>query len=420
MRERWPIVTLSEVCTKIQDGAHRSPQSLHAEPGPDRFPYLTSKNIRTGHLKLDTVQYCGSDFHNEIYPRCNPEIGDVLLTKDGANTGNVTINTLDEPFSLLSSVCLLKPNSAKILSRFLYYHLRSKEGFDQICGQMTGAAIKRIILRTIKSSRVPLPSLSEQGRIVAVLDEAFAGIDTAVAHARKNLANARELFETHLNTTFSQKGKGWVEKTLGEFAHSVSTGPFGSLLHKSDYIVDGVPLVNPINIRGETIVPDKRKQIAEETIQRLSNYILKEGDIVIARRGEIGRCAVVTDLQSGWICGTGCFFITPLPTVNPVFLTHLIRSTEYREELERLSTGATMKNLSNKTLCGLRIALPNMSVQDRIIGEMASLTKETRRLESLYQQKLDSLSELKQSILQKAFAGELTANPDKVLAETGL
>jgi len=166
----WEIEKLDDVCEKIQDGAHRSPKVLYPEPGNGRFPYLTSKNIRTGYLKLDTVQYCDADYHNEIYPRCNAELGDVLLTKDGANTGNVAINTLDEPFSLLSSVCLLKPDSAKLLSRFLAYYIQSNEGFEQITGRMTGAAIKRIILKTIKASLIPLAPLPKQKQIVAKLD----------------------------------------------------------------------------------------------------------------------------------------------------------------------------------------------------------------------------------------------------------
>ncbi len=202
VKVRWPVVTLTEVCTKIQDGAHRSPQVLHPEPGPGRFPYLTSKNIRTAHLKLDTVQYCETDFHNEIYPRCNSELGDVLLTKDGANTGNVAINTLDEPFSLLSSVCLLKPNPSNLLSAYLCYYIQSKEGFEQITGRMTGTAIKRIILKTIKSSRMPLPPLSEQERIVAVLNELYERTCSLGRSYKQKLTSLSELKQSILQKAF--------------------------------------------------------------------------------------------------------------------------------------------------------------------------------------------------------------------------
>ena len=160
---------------------------------------------------------------------------------------------------------------------------------------------------------------------------------------------------------------GWERKRLADFATMVSTGPFGSVLHKSDYVNDGVPLVNPTNIVGERIIPDPSKLIDEATKKRLSNYVLKEGDIVVGRRGEIGRCAVVGADESGWVCGTGSFFIRPMPSTNSQFLAHLIRSDFYREKLEQASTGATMMNLSNSTLSGLVVAIPPLPEQQRIV-----------------------------------------------------
>ena len=159
---------------------------------------------------------------------------------------------------------------------------------------------------------------------------------------------------------------GWETKCLGDFA-AVSTGPFGSILHKSDYVDDGVPLVNPINIVDDSIVPDTSKLISDETIKRLSNYVLDEGDVVVARRGEIGRCAVVGPNEKGWVCGTGSFFVRPSPNLNSRFLALLIRSPEYRERLENLSTGTTMKNLSNTVLSSLAISVPSLPEQQRIV-----------------------------------------------------
>jgi type I restriction enzyme S subunit len=115
-------------------------------------------------------------------------------------------------------------------------------------------------------------------------------------------------------------------------------------------------------------VPDPSKLISEVTIKQLSNYVLEEGDIVVGRRGEIGRCAVVGPRQSGWVCGTGSFFIRPLPSLDSQFLAHLIRSPEYREQLEKLSTGATMKNLSNTALGDLLVSIPPLAEQQRIVA----------------------------------------------------
>jgi type I restriction enzyme S subunit len=153
-------VLLESVCEKIQDGAHHSPQEQFDEKGENQYLYITSKNIRNNYMNFAKVKYVSRDFHDSIYPRCNPEFGDVLLTKDGANTGQVTLNELHEPFSLLSSVCLK-------------YYIQSPTGFQELIGQMTGTAIKRIILRKIKKAEIPLPSLDDQKEIVSRIDHLF-------------------------------------------------------------------------------------------------------------------------------------------------------------------------------------------------------------------------------------------------------
>ncbi|MFN4255358.1 MAG: restriction endonuclease subunit S [Saprospiraceae bacterium] len=107
LKEGWRWVKLGEVCEKIQDGSHFSPKKQFPESGEGLYKYITAKNIRNGYMDLSNVTYVEKEFHDSIYTRCNPEFGDVLLTKDGVNTGEVTLNELAEPFSLLSSVCLL-------------------------------------------------------------------------------------------------------------------------------------------------------------------------------------------------------------------------------------------------------------------------------------------------------------------------
>jgi type I restriction enzyme S subunit len=161
---------------------------------------------------------------------------------------------------------------------------------------------------------------------------------------------------------------GWVTKRLSDFSRAISTGPFGSLLHKSDYVDDGVPLVNPINMANDRILPDPAMLISETTRQRLSNYVLVEGDVVVGRRGEIGRCAVVSPTEAGWLCGTGSFFIRPLPSMDSQFLAYLIRSSIYRRRLEEAATGTTMKNLSNTALSDLVVSIPRLPEQQRIVG----------------------------------------------------
>ena len=408
MKNGWSTGKLGDVCETIQDGAHESPQKQFDAPAEGRFLYITSKNIRTNYVDLDNVSYVERDFHDRIYPRCQPRVGDVLLTKDGANTGNVTLNTIDEPFSLLSSVCLIKTNPAALKPAFLCYYLQSPDGLKGVTGQMTGAAIKRIILRDIKLATIPLPPLSEQQRIVGILDEAFEGLATATANAKKNLRNARALFESHLQSVFTQRGPGWVETTLNRATDGIFTGPFGSLLHKNDYVANGIPLVNPAHITEVGIEPDLRKTVSKATALRLKNYIMREGDIVIGRRGEMGRCALVTEVEDGWLCGTGSFFIKPSSRCDARYLVRFLRSDGCKARLEKIAGGAVMPNLSNTDLGNLVLDLPPFDRQITIVEEIDSLHEEAQRLARLYERKLAALDALKKSLLHQAFSGQLT------------
>lgn len=197
--------------------------------------------------------------------------------------------------------------------------------------------------------------------------------------------------------------EGWQTTKLGEISE-VLTGPFGSLLHKSDYITDGIPLINPVNIVDGRISVGTEKTVSNKTIERLRNYVLSEGDIVFGRRGEIGRCAVVGREQSGWLCGTGCFFIRRSAKADSRFLAELLGAPPYRQRLELAATGTTMKNLNNQALQNLSISIPSLSEQQRIVAILdetfAGLATATANAEK----NLKNARELFDSHLSQAFA----------------
>lgn len=203
--EGWKLAKLGEACHKIQDGSHFSPQQQFAEPGKGRYMYITAKNIRNGYMDLSKLVYADSNFHNSIYTRCNPEYGDVLLTKDGVNTGEVTLNTLKEPFSLLSSVCLFKTRNEVLIPSFLMYYIQSPTGSKAIIGDMTGTAIKRIILRKIKDSTIVLPSIEEQLLIVQELESKLTVCDKIKETITQSLQQAETLRQSILKQAFEGK-----------------------------------------------------------------------------------------------------------------------------------------------------------------------------------------------------------------------
>jgi type I restriction enzyme S subunit len=151
----WEIDSWGEVCEKIQDGTHFSPTTDQSE----EYKYLTSKNIRFGFLDLTNLEHIDEKQHRDVYKRCSVKQNDVLLTKDGANTGNAALNCLSEEFSLLSSVAFLRPHESRMLPEFLLQTILSEQGQRMIKDSMSGLAITRITLQIIKGFPIVFPKI---------------------------------------------------------------------------------------------------------------------------------------------------------------------------------------------------------------------------------------------------------------------
>ena len=168
----WEWCRVTDVMLKITDGTHRSP--TNTDNGD--FMYITAKNIKEDGISLANITFVSKDVHDEIYSRCNPEYGDLLYIKDGATTGIVTINNIKKPFSLLSSVALLKPTS-EINTNYILFFLRTPLNLESVRSSMKGCAITRITLRQIEKWLVPVPPYEEQLRIVSFIKELLSYLD---------------------------------------------------------------------------------------------------------------------------------------------------------------------------------------------------------------------------------------------------
>ena len=334
--------------------------------------------------------------------------GSILISCIG-NLGKVGINS--ETVAFNQQINAIKPND-NYISKFMFFQALS-EGFKvQLEKLASGTTVPIVNKSKFNSIEVVLPPIPEQKKIVALLDTVFTDLEQTRAKTEQNLKNARELFDSYLQQVFSQKGEGWVETTLGEITGGIATGPFGSLLHKSDYIENGIPLVNPAHIVGQKIVPDQRKTISDETALRLSNYKMKAVDIVIGRRGEMGRCALITQTEDGYLCGTGSFIIKSSDRCDGGFLVRFLRSASCVASLEKIAGGAVMPNLSNSSLSNFSIRVPSKNKQIEITKLIDKLSIEIEKIIDIYQKKLSSIDELKKSILQKAFSGELNTTAE--------
>ena len=193
----------------------------------------------------------------------------------------------------------------------------------------------------------------------------------------------------------------WKVAKLGSLA-SFRTGPFGSALHKSDYVDGGIPVVNPMQIVDGRIEPTAAMTITESAARTLSDFRLQPGTIVIGRRGEMGRCAFVTEEQRGWLCGTGSMMIKPSVANDGRFLQRVLSSPVVIEAIESASVGSTMLNLNQATLANLAIPFPpTKREQEAIAGALSDADSLTESLEQLIAKK----RHIKQGAMQELLTG---------------
>ena len=217
--------------------------------------------------------------------------------------------------------------------------------------------MKNIAKPQFLSVHIPLPPLEVQHQIVAEI-EGYQKINDG---ARQVLENYKPQIATD---------PSWPIKTLGDACKAILTGPFGTALHESDYVAKGIPVINPKNIVEGQILEEGAKAVSSETRDRLREFTVRENDIVIGRRGEMGRCAVVKPEMNGWLCGTGCFVIRLNEECDTQFAHLQISSPAVKAYLEAQAVGVTMMNLNQGILSSLQFALPDLETQRAIVAEI--------------------------------------------------
>ena len=195
---------------------------------------------------------------------------------------------------------------------------------------------------------------------------------------------------------------GWAAAEFSDVLTELQTGPFGSSLHQNDYVIGGTPVINPASMRDGKIVPVEKMAVGAVTLERLATFKLQVGDIVMGRRGEMGRCAVVTEHENGWLCGTGSLILRLPQCLNPKYLAMLIGSPYVREYLGGIAVGATMQNLNQSILLRMRVGLPALAEQHRIVAKVGELMALCDRLEASLVTGDETQGQLLQTMLHDA------------------
>ena len=256
-------------------------------------------------------------------------------------------------------------------------------------------------VRFIEDYPIPFPTLDEQKRIVAKLDKAFAGLTKAKEIAEKNLQNARALFESHLETIFSQRGDGWVETTLGD-AYDVRDGTHDS----PKYQETGFPLITSKNLKPNGLSFDNVKFISEKDYEKINERsAAHNGDVLFAMIGTIGNPTLV-EVEPKFSIKNVALFKNRNGQSRP-FLKHYLASSMVISKMMKDAKGTTQKFVGLGYLRNFPINLPPHKMQHKIVEELDNLSEETQRLTRIYDQKLEALESLKKSILHEAFSGNL-------------
>ena len=351
--------------------------------------------------------------------------GDVLLAKITPCFENGKLGiaaNLTNGIGFGSSEYIVFRPATSVDKEWLYYYLSREVFRSEGAAQMYGAVgHKRVAKEFIESYPIPLPPLPEQKRIVAILDEAFAGIATAVANTEKNLANARELFGTALAAVFtSEAGRATtVEDVALPQKGSIRTGPFGSQLLHSEFVDQGVAVLGIDNVVKNEFQWGKRRFITPKKFHQLSRYQVKPGDVLISIMGTCGCCAIVpNDIPTAINTKHLCCITLDRSKCLPGFLHgYFLHHPVARQFLATRAKGSIMAGLNMGIIKELPLLLPPIAEQQSIVKKLDALSSETNRLQSIYQHKLTTLAELKQSLLHKAFSGELTSQSVSALQE---
>lgn len=274
----------------------------------------------------------------------------------------------------------------KLYQSYLNYNIISLN--DDIYHLGKGAAQRNLDVKSFKKLTIAIPPQSTQLAIVSELDK----INELIRLKKEQLKDFDNLAQSLFYEMFGdpvENEKGWEVKKIGDLA-LVKTGPFGSMLHKEDYICDGIPLVNPVHMKDFKIVPDLDFTISKEKASELENYLLKSNDVVFARRGDIGRCAIVSEAEQGFICGTGSLFVRFSKEIESIFIMYIIRCDSFSKHLISKAKGATMLNINSNTIADLRIPLPPLPLQrlfaqriEQIEREKSEVQKSIQDLETL-------------------------------------
>ncbi|MCP9926080.1 restriction endonuclease subunit S [Synechococcus lacustris C3-12m-Tous] len=399
MKKGWLTKTIGEVCDLATGG---TPSRTKPEYFGGDIKWLVSGDIKQGEI-FDCQGRITEAGRKNSNAKLLP-INSVMIALNGQGKTRGTVALLRTQATCNQSmVCISPKPSSGLLPEFLYANLHGR--YEEI-RRMTSDDDKDrrgLNMGLVRSIQIPIAPLAEQQRIVGLLDEAFEGLATAKANAEKNLQNARALFESHLQSVFTQRGTGWVEKRLGDLSR-ISYGYTESASAEKV----GPHFLRITDIKGNGVDWDNVPYCRIDA-SSLPKYKLEDGDIVFARTGATtGKSYLVSNPPESVFASYLIRVQLSDTKLLPQFVNLFFQSHSYWDTIRAGVSGSAQGGFNATKLGELVIPFPKSSEEQMsFVAKLDKLTAETQRLAHLYERKLAALEVLKKSLLHQAFSGEL-------------
>lgn len=402
MKRGWEVKKLGEVCEV--KGGKRLPKGCHLINIPTNHPYIRVADFKdNGSVNIDSVLYISDGVYDKIR-QYTISSNDLYISIAGTIGKSGIIPKSLDGANLTENACKLvfKKN---VFNRYIYYGTLSTEFKQQIKSLTKTTTQPKLALSRLTLVELPIPSLSEQERIVRILDSAFAKIETLRANAKRNLNDTKELFQVSLKQELSPK-QGWEIKKLDEVSEVTSS----KRVYKDEYVAGGVPFYRTKEIKELS----NNKEISVELFISRQRYSeIKEkygvpqvGDILISAVGTIGEILVVQDDSEFYFKDGNIIWIKSLKKLTSSFLSYNLKSII--ERLKSITIGAAYSALTIEKLKEMKISFPDSLVeQQAIVEKLDSLNERCQAMEENYRQTVLACDDLKQALLRKAFNGEL-------------
>ena len=407
MKKGWLTKTLGDVCEVFADGDWVESKDQSSEG----IRLIQTGNVGEGVFKdrVEKARYISEATFKRL--RCTEIVeGDCLVSRLPDPVGRSCILPYTDGRMITAVDCtILRFNPKQLLPTFFNFYSQSDDYLTTVAKECTGTTRNRISRTNLGLTPIPVPPLNEQKRIVEKLDEAFVGLAKAKENAEKNLQNARALFESHLQSVFTQRGTGWKATTVGAEIDLLAGFAFKSAQYTNND--DDIRLLRGDNIIQGCLRWDDVKRWPADDAEEYERYQLEEGDVVLAmdrpwvKAGLKHATISADDLPSLLVQRTAR--LRGGANLENRFLKLLIGSAAFTAHILGVQTGIGVPHISGQQIKDFEFARPPIADQRRIADNLESLREESQRLARIYEQKLAALESLKKSVLHEAFSGNL-------------